>query len=141
MTTQFLIGILVAAMAVVTIVLAAVLLLLRDYALKYKRAVEGRYETEAKQPVNRVIAPVLGAVVKFHDPSGAAHDALVTAVHNAKVVNLVIVSKDDAKTDGYGRELERATSVPHKSMTHAYSYYFRFLEEEPNPYESSTQQG
>lgn len=139
MAVHLIIGILVTVVVLVIIGLVAVLWMLRDYALKYKRAVEGRYETEARQPENRVIAPLLGGAVKFHDPSGVAYDALVTAVHNSRVINLVIVSKDDAKTDGYGRELERATSVPHKSMTQANSYYFRFPDEEPNAYESSPQ--
>ncbi|MGO9378909.1 MAG: hypothetical protein ACLPN1_18790 [Dissulfurispiraceae bacterium] len=138
MTVQFLIGILVAVITVVTIGLVAVLWMLRDYARKYKMAVEGRYKPDAKHPVHTVIAPVLGSVVIYHDPSGTAHDALVTTVHNARMVNLVIVSKDDSKTDGYGRELERATSVPHRSMTQDYSYCFRFTDEETNPYESST---
>lgn len=80
----------------------------------------------------------VGASVVFHDERGLAHHALVTAVHglhmndSAPCVNLVYVSRDGARTDGYGRQIERRTSVVHGSQQAAGGFYFRFQEETPN---------
>jgi hypothetical protein len=74
--------------------------------------------------------------VIYVDPQGTRHEALVTAWWNglgadyagsdvfgsprtapdyAPGCNLLFMSKDQDKKDNYGRQLERATSVPHKS--------------------------
>ena len=136
MTANIMIGILVAAIAVVLISLTTFILMLRDYARKYRKTLEVRSKAEAPLTFSMVTSPTLGVTVKFHDTSGMVHDALVTAVHNARMVNLVIVSSDETKTDGYGRELERATSVPYKEATLSDRYYFRFFDDEPNAHET-----
>jgi ASC-1-like (ASCH) protein len=41
--------------------------------------------------------------------------ALVTAVWSPTCINVVLVSEDVDKTDTYGRQIERNTSVMHKS--------------------------
>jgi hypothetical protein len=71
--------------------------------------------------------------VVFHDPVGTPHPALVTAVWSATCINVVFVSSDEAKTDPYGRQIERATSLSHKSVNSAHGMYWRFEDEEPNP--------
>lgn len=78
--------------------------------------------------------PKIGDVVIFHDNRGVAHNALVTCVWSATMVNLVIISADETRKDEYGRQIERPTSVGHVSLSSAHGYYFRWPEEEPRPY-------
>jgi hypothetical protein len=78
--------------------------------------------------------PQLGHAVIYHDPVGTPHDALVTAVWSPTCINVVFVSGDDTKQDPYGRQIERSTSIPHKSNSPVHGFYFRFADEEPNPY-------
>ncbi len=139
MTAQLIIAILVAAMALVVTGFAVVIWMLRDYAMKYKKAVKTISQMETKKRDKRLAVPRLGTAVRFHDTSGSVHDALVTAVHS-RGVNLAIVSKDETRNDGYGRELSRVVSVPHKSMTDNGRYYFRFLDEEPIQRDSRVQE-
>ena len=75
----------------------------------------------------------VGDVVVFHDPVGQAHNALVTAWWSETCCNIVIVSGDTAKRDDYGRQIDRHTSLNHKSETVAHGYYWRWPDEEPNP--------
>ncbi len=77
--------------------------------------------------------PIVGEVVKWHNPVAVEHDALVTCVFTATLVNVVVVSKDAEKTDSYGRQIERYTSQSHKSVQPAHGFYWRFADEEPNP--------
>ena len=64
-----------------------------------------------------------GQEVIYCDHVSVEHDALVTACWgetewedgNAPCINIVYVSKDETKTDTYGRQIERDTSVPHRS--------------------------
>lgn len=77
---------------------------------------------------------VVGQLVKWHDSKGNEHDALVTAVWGATCINLVVVSKDESKTDQYGRQIERNTSSSHGSVNKVHGFYWRFADEEPNPY-------
>ncbi|QPB08612.1 hypothetical protein [Vibrio phage Va2] len=70
---------------------------------------------------------VNGQTVKFMDSNRVLRDALVTAVHGEiyynesgepeyyPCVNLVVVSEDMRKQDQYGMQLERETSVTHRS--------------------------
>jgi len=78
--------------------------------------------------------PTVGGVVVYHDPHGNPSDALVTAVWSATCINLIIVSRDDKKTDEYGRQIERYTSMSHKNTMKVHGFYWRFPDEEPNPY-------
>ena len=81
----------------------------------------------------------VGDAVVFHDPSGVPHAAVITAVWSPPMVNLVFVSSDPARTDCYGRQIERATSLYHKSQTQVHGVYWRYAEEEPNPVVQPTQ--
>ena len=65
-----------------------------------------------------------GDVVCYVDPRGRPRLALVTtwwgegrsAPGNEPACNLVLVSDDESKKDPYGRQIERETSVVHRSM-------------------------
>lgn len=79
--------------------------------------------------------PGLGVV--YVDPVGKHRAAILTAVWNSgqpekypnPCVNVVFVSDDEARADTYGRQIERATSIPHKSSQTAHGNYWRRLEE------------
>lgn len=64
-----------------------------------------------------------GTSVLYVDEFQQEHGALLTAVwdngnpvaYPNPAVNLVLVSPDDTRTDTYGRQIERKTSVSHLS--------------------------
>lgn len=94
--------------------------------------------------VDGIEVPEIGDPVIFHDPTGQAHDALVTnafgypGMQTLPAINVVVVSKDTDKLDQYGRQLERYTSCTHKSLTAAHGYYWRWKHEESNPINPGT---
>lgn len=67
----------------------------------------------------------VGDSVVYVDPKGQERQALVTAVwglwHNnpnanpEPSLNVLFVSDDAERNDSYGRQMERATSTPHRS--------------------------
>ena len=85
----------------------------------------------------------IGHQVVFTDEHGRPIPALLTAIHGDEYdhegtmhypcVNLVFCSLDEEKTDPYGRQIERHTSVPHKLESSAHGFYWRWDDEEPNP--------
>jgi hypothetical protein len=76
----------------------------------------------------------VGSRVIYTDTHRVDHEALVTAAHGLpdkyQCINVVYVSDDAAKTDPYGRQIERASSATHVSMNSARAYCWRFLDEE-----------
>jgi plastocyanin len=72
----------------------------------------------------------IGDTVHFVDQRRQQHNALLTAVHDGgqglpnPAVNLVYVSEDETKTDPYGRQVERKTSVVHKSNQSAQGMFW-----------------
>lgn len=56
-----------------------------------------------------------GQHVVYVDPKGVARPAVVTVAWSHTCVNVVFVSDDKSKTDSYGRQIERETSVIHAS--------------------------
>lgn len=90
--------------------------------------------------------PCVGDVVVFHGPCGEAHNALVTAYWGEPTLpdgsvnptlgclNLVFVSDDESRHDDYGRQIERNTSISYKSTEAVHGFYWRWPEDEPNPY-------
>lgn len=76
----------------------------------------------------------VGDVVIWHDSLGNAYKALVSAVWTPTCINVVFISGDQTKTDPYGRQIERATSCTHKSLQHVHGFYWRFEDEQANPY-------
>lgn len=80
----------------------------------------------------------VGQSVVFVDSFGHEHNALVTiwwgldcytSSSGELGCNLVIVSKDEQKDDSYGRQIERHTSVVHKSKQSASAFYWRWADE------------
>lgn len=73
----------------------------------------------------------VGSAIRYVDPHGVAHDALVTARHDGKpqdsdesiseqhCINLVYVSENLAERDQYGRQIKRESSVQAKASTGA----------------------
>lgn len=59
--------------------------------------------------------PTVGEAVVYVDETSNEHDALVTVYWGGEseggALNCVYVSSDESKTDPYGRQLERASSV------------------------------
>ena len=80
----------------------------------------------------------VGDAVIYTDRFGKDANALiVTAWAKGNcAVNLVHVSLDETKTDnaGYGRQIERQSSVVHKSSQGAHGNYWRRVDEEANPF-------
>lgn len=74
-----------------------------------------------------------GTVVRYIDEYRQPHQALITKVWNQDengaptYVNLIYVSSDESKTDPYGRQTERATSVPVKDDNNGAGRYFETL--------------
>lgn len=72
---------------------------------------------------------MVGKAVKFTDTKGVQHDALVTCDFSTKTyspgsVNVTYVSSDSDKSDPYGRQIERASSIPHKSNQSAHGNFW-----------------
>lgn len=79
--------------------------------------------------------PNLGQKVVFCDAKGNDRDALVTAVWSETCINLLWVSGDETKTDSYGRQIERQTSVTHATVSgQAHGNYWRLDHEPRNEY-------
>lgn len=86
----------------------------------------------------------VGQPVIFHDANARPIPALLTAIHGSEYeqngikhypcVNLVFCSLDGEKTDPYGRQIERHTSVVHKHSQSAAGMYWRWVDEEANPH-------
>jgi len=76
----------------------------------------------------------VGDVVVWHDSVGTPHKALITAVWSKTCINVVFVSTDENKQDSFGRQIERATSCQYKTLSPVHGFYWRFEDEEPNPY-------
>lgn len=85
--------------------------------------------------MSEIRQPVIGQSVKFTDAHGQGHAALVTAVHGSAradwqpSLNLVFVTDDTSKTDPYGRQIERHTSVVHRFVQGANGMFWQFNEE------------
>jgi hypothetical protein len=85
----------------------------------------------------------IGATVVWVDEHGLPRPALITAIHGTErehdgvthypCVNLVTTTKDSSKTDPYGRQIERHTSIPHRLEQSAHGFYWRWFDEDPNP--------
>lgn len=70
--------------------------------------------------------PIIGQSVKFMNEHRVMQDALITAVHGEifykdgkpehyPCINIVICSSDQSKQDVYGIQIERHSSVQHRS--------------------------
>jgi len=89
---------------------------------------------------------IVGALVVYFDRYRRRCNAIVTAVHgkvqmvgraggeqvlDIPCINIVITSQDGDKTDQYGRQVERETSVVHANGQYGRAgYYYCFPDEE-----------
>lgn len=75
--------------------------------------------------------PKIGSHVIVCDSTAKQHDALVTAnwgygKNDTPAINVVYVTDDESKTDSYGHQIERMTSVTHKSNQSAPGYWWDY---------------
>ncbi len=77
--------------------------------------------------------PKVGDPVVFVDEVGKDHNALITAAWTETCVNVVLVSSDESKGDSYGRQIERRTSLSHRSTTPVHGMYWCWPDEPRNP--------
>jgi hypothetical protein len=84
-----------------------------------------------KEQQMKTKAPKVGDAVIFIDSHRIHYNALVTntfgtvdeqGMSDYAGCNLVYVSGDESKTDGYGRQMERATSTVHLNFNPAKAY-------------------
>lgn len=72
----------------------------------------------------------VGSGVTFVDSKGHEHNALVMCVHGPAdqnpAVNLVYVSSDPERSDGFGRQIERSSSAVHRNSQSAHGNYWYF---------------
>lgn len=83
----------------------------------------------------------VGQPVVWVDEQGSPRPALITAIHGQEreheavtyypCINLVTTTSDDSKVDPYGRQIERHSSVSHKSQHSASGRYWRWPDEAP----------
>lgn len=69
----------------------------------------------------------VGDVVTYVDEVGVSHSAIVLINHGGlatSAINVAFVSSDETKTDSYGRQIERASSVSRKSEYTAHGRYY-----------------
>lgn len=78
----------------------------------------------------------VGDAVVYADPIRHEYNAVVTAVWSKDCINVVFVSTDEDKTDSYGRQIERATSVTRHSESNCFGRSFRPVGSEKPEYRS-----
>lgn len=108
---------------------------IREVIIKYgNKACSNKLAREGGRSMSEKRVAKVGDVVIWHNSVGLPHKALVTAVWSPNCINLVVVSSDEKKTDDYGRQIERNTSSSHGAEMKVHGFYWRFEDEEPNPY-------
>ncbi len=70
-----------------------------------------------------------GTHIIFVDEHGVSRDALVTAWHGESCCNLVFVTGDEKRSDSYGRQIERHSSVVHDANQPAHGMYWHWPDE------------
>lgn len=116
--------------------LSSFLMFGRAKAMDFRRSSLQLADEEKRWKVNeqQQRVPRVGDVVIWHEATGTPHKALVTAVWTPTCINVVFISGDESKTDPYGRQIERATSCTYKTTQQVHGFYWRFEDEDPNPY-------
>ncbi len=84
--------------------------------------------------MSEIKTPSVGSSVIYTNEQGVDCNALVTAVwgNQACAINVVFVSPNATKQDGYGRQTERESSVCHASVMYVHCRLWRNLDE-PKP--------
>jgi hypothetical protein len=92
--------------------------------------------------------PEVGAAIVYHDENGRPHNGLVTAVWGPYMINVVHVSDDESRQDGYGRQIMRESSVPMRGHPFGegdcdaqcvHGRYCRYPEEDAVPFKAPQQ--
>ncbi len=78
--------------------------------------------------------------VIFADSMRVEHQALVTAVFTPDCINVVYVTGDETRTDQYGRQTVRETSVPRFNEANCFGRTFRAVDSEQPTYREYAQQ-
>ena len=125
--------IIIAAMATCAIAATAIILMLRNCALKYKQT-GARGNKTAREIVEGPTTPVLGSRVKFQDAQGIEHDAIVISVHNPKMISLAIADNDDPNAEHYLRNIEKGLPALHITLPLVHRYSYEYTEEERRRY-------
>lgn len=78
----------------------------------------------------------IGGPCIYTDPKGRDHAAVVTngfgadgKISKSAAINVAYVSDDTSRTDTFGRQLERETSVQHQSIQTAAGRFWRYAGE------------
>lgn len=87
----------------------------------------------AEQASSEWREPQVGDSIIFVDPNAVDHNALVICVWQNKMINCVMVEADESRTDSYGRQIARPTSVPHMSNSPVHGLHWRWAKEEKAP--------
>jgi len=79
----------------------------------------------------------VGMTVEYVDHKGVSHPALVTSVFGSEdfnpetdhtCINIVYVEGDESKSDMWGRQICRDSSVPFERVQSAHGNYWNFLD-------------
>jgi hypothetical protein len=77
--------------------------------------------------------PAIGAAVVYTDPKGQDHEAIVTNAYGTSIqgaINVAFVSADTSRTDTFGRQIERETSVLHQTIQPTHGRFWRHVGED-----------
>jgi predicted small secreted protein len=121
--------------AIVTLVVAAVasVLIIRDYALKYRQAVE-RGKKISKKTTAKQMLPIVGSHVKFQDETGVDCDAVVIAIHNPNMFTLAVIGSDNTDRNQDFRDIEKDAFTAHGNIHPLYGFNCGYTEEELRSY-------
>jgi hypothetical protein len=71
----------------------------------------------------------IGDAIVYTDPHGVDHAAICTNAFGPTCINVAFVSGDPSRTDTFGRQLERQTSVAHQRAWPAHGNFWRHVGE------------
>ncbi len=131
MTGNAFADIMLAVFATFVIAAVAFILIVRDYALKYRKVLEEREKVARETPVKRRIS-LVGSHVILRDDNGVEHDAVVTAVHNRKMLTLAFIGADGIDIDQYFRDIEKGLYATPVSMHQMSGHIYGYSDDEPS---------
>jgi hypothetical protein len=129
MTGNAFADIILAAIAVLAIAAFSSILMIRDYALKFRQATD-RGKINSKEITVKTMIPIVGSQVKFQDEKGVERDAVVIAVHNPKMLTLAIAGNDGPDMVQFFKDLEKGALVSHINLPPGYGLTYGYTEEE-----------
>lgn len=100
---------------------------------KYRQEGIDRIVKEAQKIMLESKEPKVGDAVIYVDSSGNDFNAIVITVWQNKMINCVTIEDDETRTDSYGRQIRRPTSIAHISNSPVHGMHWRWAEEEKAP--------